>query len=94
MSDIDDQLNRLFRAAGKTEEQNFVPPFGMETRVLAAWREADSFSFWSTPLLLRGLIVAGAIMALSLLPALEKTSTPDADYLQLADSTLTASSSP
>jgi hypothetical protein len=90
MSNIDDQLERLFRAAAKPSKAEFIPPYGLETRVLAAWRESDAFHFWSTPLLLRGLFVAGAIMALSLLPMLETKATPDADYLQLADSTLQA----
>jgi hypothetical protein len=91
MSDIDNQLDRLFRAAANQAQPDAaIPPFGLETRVLAAWREADSFHFWSTPLLLRGLLAAAVITALSFWPLLEKSSTPDADYLQLADSTLPA----
>jgi hypothetical protein len=95
MSDIDNQIDRLFRAAAnQAMPETMTPPFGLETRVLAAWREGETFHFWSTPLLLRGLAAAAIIMALSFWPLLENKSTPDADYLQLADSTLQAGINP
>jgi hypothetical protein len=92
MNSIDHQIERLLRAAGwaPTEAVPSAPPFGLEARVLAAWREGRVSSFWSTPLLLRGLVLASIITGLCLWPALTQTqkSSPDADYLQLADSTL------
>jgi hypothetical protein len=93
MNPLDDQLDGLLHAAGQAARQTgtlSVAPFGLETRVLAAWREARSAGLWNNGLLVRGLLLAGAIMALCLWPALtlsEKT-TPDTEYLQLADSTL------
>lgn len=92
MNPIDDQLNRLFRAAAQADNDPvFTPPYGLETRVLAAWRTASPFSFWDTGLLIRGLIVAALIMSVSLWPTLHNsTSTnPFSDSFQLADSDTT-----
>jgi hypothetical protein len=100
MNPIDDQLNRLFRAAAKVTPQPApAPAFGLETRAMAAWREAQKSGsgFWDMALLTRGLIVAGVIMAVSLLPALQSTETttnPFADYLQLTDSTVASDDAP
>ena len=89
MNPLDDQLDRLLRAARGTENSAvFAPPFGLETRVLAAWRGAGPGGLWNTGLLVRGLLLASAIMALCLWPALTEKSTPDSEVLQLADSTL------
>jgi hypothetical protein len=93
MNPIDRQLERLFRAASKAEaDQAVTPAYGLETRVLAAWRTTPTFHFWDTRLLIRGLlirglIVAAAIMGISLWPMLtqHKTVNPFSDYLQLAD---------
>ena len=92
MNPIEDQIERLLRAAGMapTTDAVFAAPFGLETRVLAAWREGSAAGFWNTPLLLRGLVLATVIMGLCLWPAVTQTqkSTPEADTLQLSDSTL------
>ena len=79
--------------------QTSVAPFGLETRVLAAWRSARSADtcFWDMTLLVRGLIVAGLIMAVSFLPVLnsaDNTTNPFAEYLQLTDSTVSSDESP
>jgi hypothetical protein len=99
MNPIDDQLNRLFRAAQQAPAPDLAPPFGLETRVLAAWREAATkpAGFWDMTVLTRGLILAGVIMAACFLPALKADlgeSTPFADVLQLTDSTLPSDESP
>ena len=100
MNPIDDQLNRLFRAAGQARpDQAFVAPYGLETRVMAAWRAAQSVEtgFWDMTLLVRGLILASLIMAVSFWPALNSTesaSTPFAEYLQLTDSTTASDDAP
>lgn len=105
MNPIDDQLDRLFRAAAQDckAQAGTGPvteaPFGLETRALAAWRTARSteHGFWDMTLLVRGLIVAGLIMAVSFLPALNSavsTSDPFADYLQLTDSTVSSDEVP
>jgi hypothetical protein len=100
MNPIDDQLNRLFRAAKQAEpEPVSAPAYGLETRVMAAWRARHSTpsSFWETSLLVRGLMLAGLIMAVSFWPALSSTQTtsnPFADYLQLTDSTIPSDESP
>ncbi len=92
MNSLENQIERLLRAAGlaPAPEISAVAPFGLEARVLAAWRESRAPGFWSTPLLLRGLTLAGIIMVLCLWPAMTQTqkSTPETDTLQLADSTL------
>ena len=96
MNPIDDQLDRLFRSAAQARSAPASEaPFGLETRALAAWRAAQSAptGFWDMTLLVRGLIVAGLIMAVSFLPVLnstETTSDPFADYLQLTDSTVSS----
>ncbi len=94
MNPFDDQIDRLLRAASRQRfaagvVENFAsPPFGLETRVLAAWRSAGAADIWSTGLLVRGLIFASMLMALSLWPVLDKAPSPTSDSLQLADSTL------
>jgi hypothetical protein len=101
MNPIDDQLNRLFRAAAQGRKDEIPAAYGLETRALAAWRAsrtADA-SFWDVPLLVRGLIVASLIMAVSFLPALSSTSStttsnPFADFLQLTDSTVPSDEAP
>jgi hypothetical protein len=96
MNPIDDQLDRLFRSAAQARSAPVSEvPFGLETRALAAWRasQAAPTGFWDMTLLVRGLIVAGLIMAVSFLPVLnstETTSDPFADYLQLTDSTVSS----
>lgn len=103
MNPLDDQLDRLFRAAGKVRPGAIPEPaYGLETRVLAAWRSAQTVEtgIWDMAILMRGLIVAGAIMVISFLPALkssgsaETTTTPYADFVQLADSTVSSDDSP
>jgi len=95
MNPIDDQLNRLFQAAAQGQPNPIpAPAYGLETRVMAAWRAAQvETSFWDMALLVRGLILASLIMAVSFLPALtsaESTANPFAEYLQLTDSTISS----
>lgn len=94
MNPIDDQLNRLFRAAAQASQadETAAVPYGLETRVLAAWRNAPAFHFWDNRLLVRAVMVATMIMAVSLWPTLQNHSTstnPFSDSLQLADSDAT-----
>jgi hypothetical protein len=90
MNPLDDQLDRLFRAA-ESRRPDPVPPYGLETRVLAAWRDARFFDGWSPGLLIQGIFAACILMILSFWPLLEGVANPDSDYLQLADSTLQVS---
>lgn len=74
-------------------------PYGLETRVLAAWRTSkrDESWFWDTGLLGRGLAAAIAIMAVSCGPLLTQSSTssdPFSDYVQQADTSLTTDVAP
>jgi len=97
MNPIDEQLNRLFRAAAQTRaEQVHVLPYGLETRALAAWRAGQSIEagFWDMTLLVRGLILAILIMAVSFWPVLSKPANPFSEDLQLADSTIPADEAP
>jgi len=104
MNPINDQLNRLFRAAAQGRPDPVsAPAYGLETRVLAAWRAAQSVEtaveagFWDTTLLVRGLIVASLIMAVSFWPALtstDSTTNPFAEFLQLTDSTIPSDDAP
>ena len=100
MNPLDDQLNRLFRAAQHAPSPEVAPPpFGLETRVLAAWRECRTApsAFWDMSVLTRGLIVAGIIMAVSILPALNShsvTTSSIADEVTSADSGVDADAYP
>jgi hypothetical protein len=100
MNPLDDQLDRLFRAAGQARLGPVPEPaYGVETRVLAAWRagQGRDSGIWDVALLVRGLIVASVIMALSFLPALKsssETTSPFADFVQLTDSTVSSDDAP
>jgi hypothetical protein len=100
MNPIDDQLNRLFRAAQNAPSPDVAPPpFGLETRVLAAWRGAGKapVAFWDSAVLTRGLILAGIIMAVSFLPALNSRSVSTStitDEVTSADSSVDANAYP
>jgi hypothetical protein len=100
MNPIDDQLNRLFRAAQKAPSPDIAPPpFGLETRIVAAWHEAarKPVAFWDTAVLTRGLIIAGIIMAASFLPALSShtaSTSTIADDVQSADTGVDADAYP
>ena len=96
MNPIDDQLNRLFRAAKETDPAIIAPPYGWDTRMMAAWRvQANSGpGLWDMTLLARAVVVAIILMGISFLPVLNKTTQPDSDYLQLADSTLASDETP
>ena len=95
MNPIDHQLNRLFRAASQAKEKPLVtPPYGLETRVMAAWRSATPFGFWDMGLLVRGLAIAALIMSISLWPTLRNnantiSTNPFSDSLQLVNSDTT-----
>jgi len=97
MNPIDDQLNRLFHAARKTDAAEAPVPYGLETRALAAWRESRQTSgLWDMAILARGLVVAIVIMGASMWPALHKTATTDplSEYLQASDTTLASYETP
>jgi hypothetical protein len=100
MNPIDDQLNRLFRSAALSRPGPVsAPAYGLETRVMAAWRAGQSTEagFWDMTLLVRGLILASLIMAVSFLPALtsaDSTTNPFAEFLQLTDSTIPSDDAP
>jgi hypothetical protein len=105
MNRIDEQLGRLFRAAAQVQpETDAVTPFGLETRVLAAWREGHETpsAFWDSTVLVRGFLLASVIMALSFVPALtstgsiasSSTTNPFSEYLQLTDSTVSSDETP
>jgi hypothetical protein len=98
MNPIDDQLNRLFRSAQRAPSTELPPAFGLETRVMAAWRDSGRTpaSFWEMGVLTRGLILAGLIMAACVAPALRSStseSSPFSDVEQLTDSTLPSADS-
>lgn len=107
MNPIDDQLNRLFRSAAQSGTAQTraatgdAPAYGLETRVMAAWRAAQSVEtgFLNGTLLARGLILASLLMAVSFWPALNNTTmttttNPFADFLQLTDSTIPSDETP
>jgi hypothetical protein len=100
MNPLDDQLGRLLRAAasGATVPAppagGRAPDYGLDARVLAAWRDADAVNFWNPALLRCGLIVACVLMALSFWPLLKSDSTPESEYLQLADSAFQVNNTP
>jgi hypothetical protein len=96
MNPIDDQLNRLFRAAKEADPAVGAPPYGWDTRMMASWRAGRTVDagLWDMALLVRALVVAIILMGISFWPVLNKTSDPYSDYLQLADSTLSSDETP
>jgi hypothetical protein len=97
MNPIDDQLNRLFRSAAQGQSDlASAPPYGLDARVMAEWRSAHlaGTGFWDMTVLMRGLILASLIMAVSFWPALSNTTSPFAEFLQLTDSTIPSDAAP
>lgn len=97
MSSPREQFDALLRAAAASRREGFSPepPFGLETRVLAAWRSSRSAPMLETSVLVRGLAIASLLMMLSVVPALERAnSSSESDALQLADSSVTADFTP
>jgi len=100
MNPIDEQLARLFRSAGQAQPGEIPSvPYGLETRVMAAWRAARAIpvGFWDMTVLVRGLMLASVIMAVSFVPALSNTATsanPFSEYLQLTDTTVSSDDTP
>jgi hypothetical protein len=90
MKPLDRDLERLFSAASAVPQPALPSPaFGLETRVLAAWRSSRrSASGWDMGVLVRGLALAGVLMAVSIWPAVSQSGSADTDNLQLADSTV------
>jgi hypothetical protein len=85
-----EQFDSLLRAAaGRPVDFGSVPAYGLETRVLAAWRSSRGTPLLDTGVLVRGLAIAGLLMAVSIWPALERTSgNADSENLQLVDSSV------
>ena len=89
MNPSDDQIARLFRAAAARAKPGVEPPFGLETRIMAAWREGRALKpdIWDRAVLVRGLILALIIMGASFLPVFNgpagagKAADPFSEYL-------------
>jgi hypothetical protein len=99
MNPVDDQLNRLLRSAmSRGQAEPVTIPYGFETRILAACRAGlAETSFLDMTLLVRALMLASLIMAVSFWPAWTSTSTPAnpfAEFLQMTDSTVPADDAP
>jgi hypothetical protein len=91
MKPQDRDLERLFRAASSVPVPALSSPaFGLEARVLAAWRTSrGGASLWDMGVLVRGLALAGVLMVVSIWPAVSQSASTDTDSsLQLADSTV------
>jgi hypothetical protein len=90
-----DQLDLLLHAArGLNPHRPSTPPFGLETRVLAAWRSSRGAPLWDTGVLVRGLAVATFLVLASCWPAFEQGTNSDSENLQLADSSLQSDLTP
>jgi len=97
MSSPREQFDELMRAAAaaRREEFSLEPAFGLETRVLAAWRSSRGAPILETGVLVRGLVIAGILMLLSVVPAVERSNgSADSDVLRLADSSVQADYTP
>jgi len=90
MNRLDPQLERLFGAAAAVSGPvSASPAYGLETRVLAAWHSSRGAVIgWDRGVLVRGLALAGVLMAVSIWPAVQSRSNSDSEYLQFADSTV------
>jgi len=97
MNSSDDQLARLFRSAAQARRDEIPAiPYGLETRVMAAWRAARTADggFLNLTLLVKALILASLIMAASFWPAWNTTTNPFAEFLQLTDTTISSDDAP
>jgi hypothetical protein len=96
MKPLEPSLNRLFRAAAAAPRPALATPaFGLEARVLAAWRSSHgTVPDWDMGVLGRGLALAGLLMAVSIWPAVNRNPNSDSENLQFADSTVQADLSP
>jgi hypothetical protein len=97
MSNLDDQLNRLLRAARRVPRP--APgeaPFAVEARVLAGWKAGQSadepFAWFG--LLRGGLVCSAVILLLSLVLHYELHDSSEPDVLTLADSVIQMSMNP
>jgi hypothetical protein len=91
MSSPREQFDALLRAAAwaRHGEMALTPAYGLETRVLAAWRSSRSAPLLDGGVLVRGLALAGLLMAVSIWPALNsQQGNADSENLQLADSSV------
>ena len=91
MNRPDEPFERLLHAAGKPASSpvRLTPPYGLETRVLAAWRSTrGSAMVWDSGVLVRGLAVAAFLVVVSSWPALEQQTNSDSENLQVADSSV------
>ncbi len=91
MSSPREQFDALLRAAAaaRREETITPPPYGLETRVLAAWRSARGTPLLDGGVLVRGLALALLLMAVSIWPSVKSlSSNADSENLQLADSSV------
>ncbi|HEX4644477.1 MAG TPA: hypothetical protein VH598_02600 [Verrucomicrobiae bacterium] len=91
MNLIDDQLQRLFKAAAQTERSGLESaPFVIETRVIAGWRAGlaaegrDLLLAWCR----RATVCACLLMLLSLAWNYRQTTTGQNDELAQADSAM------
>jgi len=67
MSDLDSQLDKLFKAASRApRETSCELPYGFETRVLAAWAASPAEEISLLAFFQRALLACLAVMALTL----------------------------
>ena len=89
MNPLDQQLNRLFKAAAQAPRSLPIEaPFAVESRVLAQWRSgqgADDELFSLLPLFRGGLALACAVALLAVTFSLRETG-PDMDELIVIES--------
>ncbi len=89
MNPLDEQLDRLFRAAQAARPAApDAAPYGLDTRVVAEWHAHKATDFWNPAWLLQALGAAVLIMLLSFWPVFSHQSDPENDSLQLADTTV------
>ena len=93
MSSPREQFDALLREAARARRSDFTaaaPAYGLETRVLAAWRSSrGSPLLLEADVLVRGLVLAGLLMVVSIWPAMESLrGNADSENLQLADSSV------
>ena len=91
MSSPREQFDALLRAAASARREEAItePPYGLETRVVAAWRSSRGTLLLEGGVLVRGLALAALLMAVSIWPAMTSlSSNADSENLQLADSSV------
>jgi hypothetical protein len=98
LNTFDHQLERLFKAAGRTRGETVLAISGVsEERAMASWANgiaADNRFFWAVPLLRRALALAYAVALAAVVFHCYEPAPPAADEVAIVNASISLSYSP